>query len=96
MYRWRLDKLFKQESAYRQADNFKDKTIKKYLPKGAKDLESTHANLEIVLASDSYFLILTDILELIVVEKKSLKIKFTMILAIAYDSKVMKMALSPN
>jgi hypothetical protein len=39
---------------------------------------------------------LTEILELIVVDKKTLKIKFTMILDIPHDSKVMKMAISMN
>lgn len=41
-------------------------------------------------------MMLTEILELVVLEKKSLKIKFTMILGIPHDSKVIKMALSPN
>ena len=49
-----------------------------------------------VITSNSYFLVLTDILELIVVCKSSMKIKFTMILAIPYDSKVMKMVLCPK
>lgn len=55
-----------------------------------------HTNVEIVLESETYFLVLTEILELIILEKRNLKIKFTMILAIPHDSKVMKMALSPN
>ena len=49
-----------------------------------------------VIYSENYFLVLTEILELIVVDKKSLKIKFTMILDIPHDSKVMKMAISMN
>jgi len=49
-----------------------------------------------VLTSNSFFLVLTDILELIVVDKTSMKIKFTIVLAIPYDSKVMRMVLCPK
>lgn len=52
--------------------------------------------MEMVIACENYFLVLTEILELIVVDKKSLKIKFTMILDVPHDSKVMRMAISMN
>lgn len=65
------------------------------LPKSALQIENT-SSIDMVLCSSNYFLVLTDILELIVVDKTTLKIRFTMILSIPHDSKVMKMTLSPN
>lgn len=65
------------------------------MPKNTVE-NSSVANIELVITSESYFLVLTDILELIVVDRATLKIKFTAILAIPHDSKVMKMALGPK
>ena len=95
MYKWRLDRLFKEEGSYEKTNKYKGGNIKQYMPKGAVK-SSNNPNVEMVVTSPTYFLVLTDILELIVVDKSSLKIKFTMILAIPYDSRVMKMTLCPK
>lgn len=95
IYKWRLDRLFKEEASYTKAHKYDEKAISKYMPHNTvKDSSAT--NIQIVLTSETYFLVLTDILELIVIEKATLKIKFTIIMAIPHDSKVMKMVLGPN
>ena len=118
IYKWRLDKLFKEESAYhkeveeedkeKNEDKCKDKdhdkcrsrfssrAIKRFMPKNIIANQMTTTCVELVISSESYFLVLTDILELIVLEKSSMKIKFTMILNIPHDGKVMWMTLGPK
>lgn len=96
IYKWRLDKLFANEGSYQaEQKKLRPRDVRKYLPSNALGSNLT-STLEMILTSKNYFLVLTDILELVVVEKKNLKIKFTMIMAIPHDSKVVKMALSPN
>jgi hypothetical protein len=95
IYKWRLDRLFREEGTYGKGQK---REISGCQPKEALVVDGAGeaASIELVITSETYFLVLTDILELIVVERQSLKIKFTMILPIAHDSKVMKMALGPN
>jgi hypothetical protein len=95
IYKWRLDRLFKEEASYTKAHKYDLKAIGTYMPQNTVKSSSV-TNVDIVIASESYFLVLTDILELIVVDKATLKIKFTLILAIPHDSKVMKMVLGPK
>lgn len=94
LYKWRLNKLF-NENTNQPLQKYKDIEMQQLMPKNAIRDKHTN-NIELVICSDSYFLALTEILELIVIDKKNIKIKFTMILSVPHDSKVMKMALSPN
>lgn len=49
-----------------------------------------------IITSESFFIMITDILEVVIIERESLKVKLTLILDIPYDSKVMKMVLSED
>jgi hypothetical protein len=89
IYRWRLDKLLKEEASFSKQGKFQGRDLARLIPK-----RSPATAIELVISSENYFLLLTEILELVVVEKGSLKIKFTMVLGIPHDSKVMRMALS--
>ena len=61
IYKWRLDRLFKEEASYTKAHKYDLKAIGTYMPQNTVK-SSSFANVDIVIASESYFLVLTDIL----------------------------------
>jgi hypothetical protein len=60
MYKWRLDRLLNDEASFKKEDKFKNKDIKKIMPysSNVKGVNSS-SNVELVIASERYFLVLT-------------------------------------
>lgn len=66
MYKWRLDRLFKDEASFKKENKYGSKDVKMLMPFNAAS-KGKNVSVDMVIASESYFLVLTEILELIVV-----------------------------
>ena len=109
-YTWRITKLSKADDKSVQTQNFMtnktpaitprtkfvDKKIKEVPKKIKTTFRKERTSGELVVRSNSFIAVLTEIQEVIFFSTETLEVKFTIILDIPHDEKVMKMALSPD
>jgi hypothetical protein len=58
MYKWRLDRLFRDEASFKKENKFANKDMKMLMPFNAAS-KGKNVGVEMVVASESYFLVLT-------------------------------------
>ena len=58
IYKWRLDKLFREESSFTKNNKYKDRSIKALLPNNTQNSNNNNA-IELLFTSENYFLILS-------------------------------------
>ena len=58
MYKWRLDRLFKEEASFKKENKFNNKDVKMLMPFNAAS-KGRNVGVDMVIASEHYFLVLT-------------------------------------